>query len=50
MPTRVVSGKSKPMKVGLCTGTLKLRASMDGILFKGKENVLNVERYHFYKL
>jgi hypothetical protein len=33
MPTRVVSGRSKPMRVGLCTGTLRLRASMDGILF-----------------
>jgi hypothetical protein len=30
---RVVSGMSKPMRVGLCTGILKLRALMDGILF-----------------
>jgi hypothetical protein len=29
---RVVSGKSKPMRVGLRTGILKLRALMDGIL------------------
>jgi hypothetical protein len=33
MPTRVVSGKSEPMRVGLRTGILKLRASMDIILF-----------------
>jgi hypothetical protein len=42
MPTRVVSGKSKPMRVGLHTGILKLRALIDNILFYGKENVLNV--------
>jgi hypothetical protein len=50
MLTRVVSGKSKPMRVGLHTGFLRLRALMDGILFYGKENVLNVERNHFHKL
>jgi hypothetical protein len=33
MPVRVVSGKSKLMRVGLHTGILRLRASMDGILF-----------------
>jgi hypothetical protein len=33
MSTRVVSGRSKPMRVGLCTGILRLRALMDGILF-----------------
>jgi hypothetical protein len=33
MSMRVVSGKSKPMRVGLCTGILRLRAPMDGILF-----------------
>jgi hypothetical protein len=33
MPTRVVSGKSKPMRVGLRTGVLRLRVLMDGILF-----------------
>jgi hypothetical protein len=33
MPMRVVSGRSKPTRVGLRTGILKLRASMDGILF-----------------
>jgi hypothetical protein len=33
MPTRDVSGKSKPMRVGLCNGILRLRAPMDGILF-----------------
>jgi hypothetical protein len=42
MPTRVVSGKSKLMRVGLHTGILRLRASMDGILFWGEENVLNM--------
>jgi hypothetical protein len=46
---RVVSGKSKPMRVGLCTGILRLRALMDGILFYGKENVLTVERNCFHK-
>jgi hypothetical protein len=30
---RVVSGKYKPMRVGLCTWILRLRALMDGILF-----------------
>jgi hypothetical protein len=33
MPTRDVSGKSKPMRVGLCNGIHRLRAPMDGILF-----------------
>jgi hypothetical protein len=33
MPTRVVSGKSKLMRVGLRTRILRLRASMDDILF-----------------
>jgi hypothetical protein len=33
MPTKVVSGKSKPKRVGLYTWTLMLRAPMDGILF-----------------
>jgi hypothetical protein len=33
MPMRVVSGKSKPMRVGFCTRILRLRAPMDGILF-----------------
>jgi hypothetical protein len=33
MPMRVVSGKSKPMRVELRSGILKLRALMDGILF-----------------
>jgi hypothetical protein len=42
MPMRVVSGKSKPMRVGLRTGILRLRALMDGILFQVEENVLNV--------
>jgi hypothetical protein len=33
MPMKVVSGKSKPMRVGFCTGILRLRAPMDDILF-----------------
>jgi hypothetical protein len=33
MPMKVVSGKSKPMRVGLRAGILRLRALMDGILF-----------------
>jgi hypothetical protein len=32
IPTRVVNGRSKPMRVGLHTGILRLRA-MDDILF-----------------
>jgi hypothetical protein len=47
MPMRVVSGKSKPMRVGLHTGILRLRVPMDGILFWGKENALAVERNRF---
>jgi hypothetical protein len=42
MPMRVSSGRSTPTRVGLLTGILKLRAPMDGILFSGEENVLNV--------
>jgi hypothetical protein len=33
MPMRVVSGKSKQMRVGLHTRILRLRALMDDILF-----------------
>jgi hypothetical protein len=33
MSMRVVSGKFKPMRVGLRTGILRLRALMDDILF-----------------
>jgi hypothetical protein len=33
MPMRVVSGKTKPMRVELCTGILRLRMPMDDILF-----------------
>jgi hypothetical protein len=33
MPMRVVNGKYKPMRVGLCTGILGLRALLDDILF-----------------
>jgi hypothetical protein len=50
MPMRVVSGKSKPMRVELRTGILRLRTPMDDILFSGKENVLTVERNCFRKL
>jgi hypothetical protein len=50
MLTRVVSGKSKPMRAGLRTMILRLRVPMDGILFSGKGNVLTVERNCFRKL
>jgi hypothetical protein len=50
MTMRVVSGKSKPMRVGLRTEIFMLRMPMDDILFYGKENVLTVERNHFCKL
>jgi hypothetical protein len=33
MPMRIVSGKSKPMSVGLHTVILRLGALVDGILF-----------------
>jgi hypothetical protein len=33
MPMRVVSGKFKPIRVGLYTGILRLRMPMDDILF-----------------
>jgi hypothetical protein len=33
MLTRVVSEKSKPMRVGLCTGMLRLSALINAILF-----------------
>jgi hypothetical protein len=33
MLTRVVSGRSKPMRVGQRTGILRLRVMMDDILF-----------------
>jgi hypothetical protein len=33
MLTRVISGNFKPMRDGLCTGILRLRAPIDGILF-----------------
>jgi hypothetical protein len=33
MPMKVVSGKSKPTRVGLRTGILRLRMPMDDILF-----------------
>jgi hypothetical protein len=37
MPTRVASGRSKPMRVGHRTGILRLRVLMDGILFEDKK-------------
>jgi hypothetical protein len=42
MPMRAISERSKLMRVGLRTGTLRLKASMDDILFYGEENVLTV--------
>jgi hypothetical protein len=33
MPTRVLNGKSRPMRAGLRTGILSLRVLIDGILF-----------------
>jgi hypothetical protein len=45
MPMRVVSGRSKPMRVGHCTRILRFRALMDGILFQGEENVLIMREY-----
>jgi hypothetical protein len=33
MPMRVVSGKSKLLRVELCTGILRLRALMDDTIF-----------------
>jgi hypothetical protein len=33
MPMMIVSGKSKPMRVRLRTGILRLRMSIDDILF-----------------
>jgi hypothetical protein len=50
MPTRIVSGKSKPMRDGLRIGILRLRMPMDDILFLGKGNVVTVERNCFCKL
>jgi hypothetical protein len=47
MLTRVVSGRYKLARVGPCTGILRLRASMDVILFKGEEIVLNVRETTF---
>jgi hypothetical protein len=40
MLMRVSSGRSKLMRVGLHTGTRRLRVKMEVILFLGKENVL----------
>jgi hypothetical protein len=38
------------MRVGHRTGILRLRALMDGILFKGEENVLNESDFCFHEL
>jgi hypothetical protein len=38
------------MRVGHHTGILRLRALMDGILFQGEENVLNVRGIAIRKL
>jgi hypothetical protein len=42
IPTSVDFGRSKPMRVGLLTGIIRLRALMNGILFQDEGNVLNV--------
>jgi hypothetical protein len=42
MLTSVVSGRSKLIRTGLRNGILRLRVSMDDILFYGEEDVLNV--------
>jgi hypothetical protein len=42
MLMRIVSGKFKPMRVGLRSGILRLRALMDDVLFYGEENALIV--------
>jgi hypothetical protein len=47
MPMRVVSGRFKPMRVELHTGILRLRVSMDDILFQGEEDVLNMRETAF---
>jgi hypothetical protein len=49
IPTRVVSGRSKPIRVGLHIGILRLTMSMDGILLLGEENVLNMRETTFTK-
>jgi hypothetical protein len=41
MPMRHASRRSKPLRVGRHTRIRRLRAPMDGILFHGKENVMN---------
>jgi hypothetical protein len=50
MPTRVVSERSKPMRVGHRTRILRFRALVDDILFYGKENVPNESDFLFRKL
>jgi hypothetical protein len=50
MPMKIVSGRSKSMRVGHCTRILRLRAMMDDILFYRKENVLNESDFRFRKL
>jgi hypothetical protein len=50
MPMRVVTEKSRPRRVGLRIGFLRLRVLMDDILFYIKENVLIVERNRFHKI
>jgi hypothetical protein len=47
MPMKVVSGRSKPMRVGHRTRILRLRALMDDILFYSEENVLNMRETAF---
>jgi hypothetical protein len=47
MPTKTVSGRYKLIRVERRTVTLRLRASIDGILFLDKENILNVREINF---
>jgi hypothetical protein len=50
MPMRVVSERSKPMRVGHRTRILRFRALVDDILFYDEENVLNESDFLFRKL
>jgi hypothetical protein len=47
MPTKAVSGRYKLIRVERHTATLRLRASIDGILFLDEENILNVREINF---
>jgi hypothetical protein len=47
IPTKAVSGRYKLIRVERRTATLRLRASIDGILFLDEENILNVREINF---